>query len=218
MAITFAPSPTVCRSASPLTVADLVDRFGPIPLSRIHWEPLPGTATEEDYFAQLPTCKVLELIDGVLVEKPMGYEEGRLTMRLGFLLMLFIEGHDLGECVGPDGMLTMSTDNIRLPDVSFMAKGRAPKDRSKAAPRISPNLCVRSLSPGNTSREIERKIEEYFASGVDVVWVIDPKSKTAVVYRNGKVVETIDSTGMLKGEGPLEGFELKLADLLRTPQ
>ncbi|QDT35742.1 Uma2 family endonuclease [Stratiformator vulcanicus] len=217
MSTAFAPSPTVADTSAALTAADLVDKFGPIRLSRIRWEPLPGTATDEDYFEQLPSCKVLELVDGVLVEKPKGYEEGRLAMRLGFLLMTFIEEHDLGECVGPDGMLTMSTDNIRLPDVSFTAKDRAPKDRSQAAPRIAPNLCVEILSPSNTKREIENKVAEFFASGVDVVWIIDPKAKSALIYRDGQIVDTLDEAGVLKGEGPLAGFELSLSELFRMP-
>ena len=34
--------------AAELTVADMLERFGPIPAHRIRHEPRPGTATEQD--------------------------------------------------------------------------------------------------------------------------------------------------------------------------
>ena len=38
----------VLPAARVLTVADLAARFGPMPLNRFGWEPLPGLATEQD--------------------------------------------------------------------------------------------------------------------------------------------------------------------------
>jgi hypothetical protein len=59
------------------TFADLHNRLGEVPLDRIRMKPAPGTATEEDLRrARKPTC---ELVDGVLVEKPMGTRESLLA-------------------------------------------------------------------------------------------------------------------------------------------
>src|SRR5262249_8918228 len=62
------------------TLADLVDRLGEIPLERIRLHPPPGEATEEDLIAALeaPRKRICELVDGVLVEKPMGTREAIL--------------------------------------------------------------------------------------------------------------------------------------------
>jgi len=50
------------------TAADLVERFGPIPLRRIRSDPAPGTATEEDVVEiHLREDRLYELVDGVLV-------------------------------------------------------------------------------------------------------------------------------------------------------
>src|SRR5215468_1891250 len=65
-------------------LAELVEQLGDIPLERIRMRPPPGTATEADVLAALeaPRKRICELIDGVLVEKPMGYTESILASYL----------------------------------------------------------------------------------------------------------------------------------------
>ena len=69
------------------TLADLLDRLGGVPPDRIRFHPYPGTATEEDVLARPGGVKRLcELVDGVLVEKAMGYYESLLAaVLIGFL-------------------------------------------------------------------------------------------------------------------------------------
>jgi hypothetical protein len=62
------------------TVADLLERLGGIPAWRVRFRPAPGTATEQDVLAASREGKrVCELVDGVLVEKAMGYKESALA-------------------------------------------------------------------------------------------------------------------------------------------
>jgi hypothetical protein len=67
-----------------LTIADLVHRLGDISIDRIMLHPAPGLATEDDVirYLEAPQKRLCELIDGVLVEKPMGVKEGLLGSRL----------------------------------------------------------------------------------------------------------------------------------------
>ena len=58
---------------SMMTLTDLVERFGPMPVWRIRMDPLPGTATAKDVLAaHRRGTRLCELVDGVLVEKAMG--------------------------------------------------------------------------------------------------------------------------------------------------
>jgi hypothetical protein len=63
------------------TVADLLEQLGGISPERVRLQPAPGMATEQDvldiYAREKRPC---ELVDGVLVEKPMGYYESRLGL------------------------------------------------------------------------------------------------------------------------------------------
>ncbi len=64
-----------------------------------------------------------------------------------------------------------------------------------------------------TAAEIERKMRDYFAAGVRLGWVIDPKTRTAKVYTSAKRGKDLDATGTLDGGNVLPGFKLPLADL-----
>ena len=62
------------------SLADLVARLGGVPLHRICYEPSPGTATEEHVLGYMgpPYHRLFELVDGTLVEKPVGYSESTM--------------------------------------------------------------------------------------------------------------------------------------------
>jgi hypothetical protein len=67
---------TVAAPLAAETLADLHERLGRVPLSRIRCHPAPGMATEADVLIRPNGEKhFFELVEGVLVEKPMGYYE-----------------------------------------------------------------------------------------------------------------------------------------------
>ncbi len=57
------------------TLADLLEQLGGITPDRVRFRPAPGTATEEDVLAirHSPERRLCEVVDGVLVEKAMGF-------------------------------------------------------------------------------------------------------------------------------------------------
>src|SRR6266481_824184 len=96
------------------TVADLLESLGDIPPERIRMRPPPGTATEDDVIAVHASEKRLcELVDGTLVEKPMGYEESRLAVELIVTLGVFLRQHDFGTVAGEAGMMRLLTGLVR---------------------------------------------------------------------------------------------------------
>ncbi len=57
------------------TIADLLERLGNVPPSRVRMHPTPGTATEADVIAIKTKENCLyELVDGTLVEKGLGIQ------------------------------------------------------------------------------------------------------------------------------------------------
>jgi Uma2 family endonuclease len=57
-----------------------------------------------------------------------------------------------------------------------------------------------------------RKISEYFASGVSVVWVVDPDIEAVTVYRKPDEGRAFFKDATLGGEEVLPGFACKVAD------
>ena len=191
-------------------VAELINHLG-VPPVRIKMRPLPGTATEDDVIMTRPLC---ELIDGVLVEKAMGFWESRLAVLLGHYIESFLDGNDIGFTLGEGGMQRLEYGQVRIPDLSFYLWSRIP-NRELSIEQILDSvadLCVEVLSPTNTKKEMERKRREYFAAGARLVWLVDPEQRTVEVFTAPDQSTILDETQTLDGDGVLPGFTLKIAD------
>jgi Uma2 family endonuclease len=199
------------------TLADLHTRLGGISLDRIWFRPAPGTATEKDVIeAERRENRLCELVDGTLVEKAVGFEEARLAVQLGFLILSYLDKNDLGVCVGADGMMRIAPGLVRISDVSFVPWDKLPGRESpqEPIPDLAPDLAVEVLSEGNTKAEMTRKVREYFEVGVVLVWLIDPKKRTARVFSTvGKSV-LVQAKESIDGGEVLPGFVVKLSHLL----
>jgi Uma2 family endonuclease len=196
-----------------LNLADLLDSLGGIPLERIRMQPPPGTATEDDVVAVYAKEKRLcELVDGVLVEKPMGFDESRLAIELGYLLVEFLRQHDLGTVAGEAGMMRLMSGLVRIPDVSFVRWEHLP-EKYGPIPPIAPDLAIEVLSESNTPKEMERKLREYFESGTQLVWYFDLKARTVTVYTSPDQFTVLDESQTLDGGDVLPGLVLSLREL-----
>lgn len=204
-------------SPSIKTLADLLDRLGGIPLDRIRFRPFPGTAKVQDVIDILQQeGKLCELVEGVLLEKAMGYNESSLAVFLAGLLNAFVIPRNLGLVTGPDGTVELMADLVRIPDVAFTSWDRLPGRRRPASPvpRIAPNLAVEVLSGSNTPGEMAAKRQDYFTAGVQLVWEIDPEARTVVVYTSAVQSTTLGSADTLDGGIVLPGFTLPVQELL----
>ena len=202
-------------STHDMTVADLLERFGPMAAGRIRTNPPPGTATEQDVIdLEVRESRLCELVDGVLVEKTVGYYESYLAVRLVYFLAGFVDRHRLGIVVGADGMTRLAPGLVRIPDASFIVWDRLPGRRVPRAPiaDLVPDLAVEVISPSNTSREMERKLQDYLTAGVRLVWYVLPAPQEVHVYTAERHdVLTIDQE--LAGGDVLPGFALPLRQL-----
>ena len=195
------------------SLAEVVRDLGDIPLERIRAYPPPGTATAADL--DRPGNKLCELIDGVLVEKPVGARESFLGTYISGLIWSFIKDDDLGVILGADGLFWVDEDQLRAPDVTFFPWSSFPDEEIPDDTwwSVAPGLCVEVLSPSNTPREIERKLCELFGAGCQLAWIVDPESKTAKVHSSAKRFKLLDIRGTLDGGKVLPGFKLPLAEL-----
>jgi Uma2 family endonuclease len=200
------------------TMADLLEHLGNIGPERVCMRPPPGTATEDDVLAALaaPRKRICELIDGVLVEKPMGYGESLLETYLIVLLDAFVRPRKLGLISGASGTLRLWPGRVRVPDVAFIARDRFPDRRvpKQPIPTLAPDLAIEVLSVSNTPKEMSRKREDYFAMGTRLVWEIDPRARAASVYTSPEPpVAILTEDDVLEGSPVLPGFTLSLRDL-----
>ncbi len=198
------------------TLADLLEQLGHIDPKRVRMTPLPGTATEKDVIQiERRENRLCELIDGVLVEKIMGFREGYLASKLGRIIGNFVDTHDLGIVVGADGTVRLMKGLVRIPDVSFVSWNQLPSRTvpDGPIPDLAPDLAVEVLSKGNTPGEMQRKLKEYFLAGVRLVWFIDPRTRTAEVFTSPDESTLVRERQSLEGGEVLPGFSLPLTQL-----
>ncbi|MEM1061786.1 MAG: Uma2 family endonuclease [Planctomycetota bacterium] len=214
MATTDLPAvPPVTAETPGLTAEELAARVGPVPLNRIRMTPPPGTATEADITAAERQGPLCELVDGVLVEKAVSAKSSKVALLLGALLVNFVMPRKLGFLLTSDGFVRLpGLGSWRAPDVAFYRGGDDVLDTA-AYPEIAPALAIEILSPGNTPGEMLKKTAEYFAAGTELVWIIDPQTRTATVHTAPDEATRVEPDGVLDGDDVLPGFRVTLADL-----
>jgi len=198
------------------TVADMLEHLGGIPPNRIRVVPPPGLATEKDVLESKSRFgRICELIDGVLVEKTVGYYESLVAGVLLRLLGDYVLRNQLGIVLGEGGPLKVLASQVRIPDVSFLAWERFPGRTlpREPIPAVAPDLAVEVLSEGNTRGEMDRKLRDYFEAGVRLVWYLDPKTRTVRAYTSPEQSVLIREEDALDGGDVLPGFRVALGDV-----
>jgi Uma2 family endonuclease len=201
------------------TPLDLARKFGDIPLSRIHFDPPPGTASEEQCIAinERSDC-LCELVDGTLIEKVMGTYESLIAVNLITELNLYLRQNRLGIVLGADGMLRLRVKLIRVPDVSYISKEQLQRGSfpRRGVATMAPTIAVEVISEGNTRREMDEKLTEYFSYGTAEVWYVYPKTQTIDRYTAPQQKETLAADQSLTTP-ILPGFSCPIAPLFIHP-
>jgi Uma2 family endonuclease len=210
--------PTAVARSRITTVGDLIESLGDIPLDRVRLDPPPGRATEADLLRlSAADGRLYELVDGTLVEKPMGWKEASLATWLARLFHPYLMENDIGDLVGADGTHRLWQGLIRLPDLAFVLWEHVPPDEElPQIPDLAPDLAVEILSPSNTPKEMARKRKEYFRAGTSLVWQVNPEKKTVEVFTSPTRSKLLGVSDTLDGGSLLPGFTLPLALLFAS--
>lgn len=136
--------------------------------------------------ARMPGPEPCELVRGrIVLASPTSRKHARVEVRFSAELRAFVEPRRLGEVLaGEAGIYTgRRPDTVRGADVAFLSSERAARCSPDGFLDVAPDLVVEVLSPRDEPAEMERKIEEYLAAGVRLVWVADPDRKTVRTFR-----------------------------------
>jgi Uma2 family endonuclease len=172
--------------------------------------------TAEDLL-KMPDGDLYELVDGQLVERDMGTESGWIAAQLLGLLFAYLKEHREGWVFSSDASYQCFPDHpnrVRKPDVSFICKGRLPNEKiPRGHCSIAPDFVAEVVSPNDLYADVLRKVVEYLKADVTLVWVIDPGSRTVMVYRADNTVALFHEQDTLSGESVLAGFSCAVGEL-----
>lgn len=186
----------------------------------MHRSPAPtraGTLTLEE-FERVPELDArLELSKGLLVREPQPEaRHGAVVVNVLRALDAVARDRQLGRAVVEAGfLLTETPPTVRRPDAAFVSFGRWP---AGSLPDgfwpFAPDLAVEVVSPSNTAADMQEKVLQYLAAGTEIVWVVQPRTRTVEVWRPGLDVRVLREDDPLEGGGVLPGFGVLVRELL----
>jgi len=118
-----------------------------------------------------------EFVDGRIEERNLGEKEHSILQR--YLTVLFyMKRAEWGVEVFPELRTQVASTNFRVPDILAVRAGES-FDRYLKQP---PLLAVEILSPEDTLRKMQAKLEAYHRFGIAHIWIVDPERRLAYQY------------------------------------
>jgi Uma2 family endonuclease len=176
--------------------------------------------TEAELMALPEDGFIHEIVDGELVMTPKkDFWHAHMCVRLSAAIEEFNREHKLGVVANSSTGFWMSNGNCRAPDISFLAKARlqsaAFSSRTRRFFPGAPDLAVEILSVNNTRSEIEARLKDFFSSGTQIAWVINPDSESLEGCHSLTERKLVGPEGYLEGEQLLPEFRYPIGDLFK---
>lgn len=152
-----------------------------------------------------------ELNNGIIEKtKTMNQDQAFIEnnlLRLFVRTTLFTEG----GCIFFEKDVKTSSTQLRRPDASIFTASQLHvmgNDNMQ-----TPIWVAEIISDTDNINRVNRKLEEYFTAGIQVVWHIFPEIDTVYVYTAADKVEICKNQKVCSGEPALSGFEMTAAQL-----
>lgn len=160
-----------------------------------------------------------ELVRGELRRmSPASQKHGRLGMRVSGPLDRYVEEQRLGAVFAAETgfRLTSSPDTVLAPDVAFVRQERieAVGDIEGYWPG-APDLAVEVVSRHDLYTEVEAKVIDWLEAGARMVVVVNPRKRTATVYRSLTEIVILTEQDTLTGGDVVPGWSLPVRDIFR---
>jgi len=125
--------------------------------------------------------------------------------------------HRRGRVFDSSGGFYLPDRSVLSPDASYItaeqAIGLTREDLAHFL-RLAPAFVVELRSQSDRLSEVQQKMEDWVANGVQLGWLIDPEKRQVHVYRPG-VTPVLESGLQISGSGPIAGFILDFEEVWR---
>ncbi|HAP61213.1 MAG TPA: hypothetical protein DCR93_17530 [Cytophagales bacterium] len=150
----------------------------------------------------------------IIFMSPSGSNTSRIIFVLATRLGMWNIEHEAGHFHESSAGFTLPDGSVRAADLAFVShlrmEGIATEAYDKFAP-VCPNFIVEVISPSDSLTEQQAKMDEWMQNGVELGWLIDPKTEQVWIYESNK--ETVHHSGFdrsLSGVPVLAGFTFDL--------
>ena len=101
----------------------------------------------------------------------------------------------------------------RSPDAAWVLTSRVDaldRESQEKYWHLAPDFVIELKSSTDRLKVVRSKMHEWMANGTELGWLIDPYTRSVIIYRADGTEETVESINSLAGESPVAGFVLDL--------
>ncbi len=117
-----------------------------------------------------------------------------------------------GELISEVGV-KLPKGNFRIPDLAYFTSQQIESAAHGQYP--IPALAIEFLSDSESFADVENKINDYFESGVQVVWYINPLNESIYCYRSAKQIEYLHGDDRCSASPLMPDFEFTVKDIFK---
>jgi Uma2 family endonuclease len=157
-----------------------------------------------------------ELVAGELIDMtPTFYDHSFIVGEIFRQIIVRTGGKLPGNLtVESSFLIERNPDTVRVPDVAFVTEARI---RGCGIPHAffpgPPDLAVEVISPSERRAEIDAKVADYLRAGTQMVWVVEPATRTVTVYTPSSSPRRLSATDMLDAGLLIPGLALPINEL-----
>ena len=170
-----------------------------------------------DFCAANPDLRIELTAEGEIVIIPLtGAETGYRNSELTAQLRNWSRRDGRGRAFDSNTEYLLPDGSALCPDASWIERSRLAgltREQKRKFTPLVPDFIIELTSPSDRLPRVRKKMEAWISNGVKLAWLLDADHRTAYVYRPRRGPEKLLAPGELKGEGPVAGFVLDLAEI-----
>ena len=152
----------------------------------------------------------------LVIMSPAGSETGNRNFKLIQQLANWTDRDSSGIGFDSSAGFILPNGATRSPDASWIKLTKwnslSAEQKTKFAP-ICPDFVVESISPSDSLKVLQDKMQEYVDNGASLGWLIDRTTHQVYIYTPDREIKCVDDPQTISGDPVLSGFTLDLAKI-----
>jgi len=149
--------------------------------------------------------------------QPPDLDHGNTILNLSKILAEYVQTRRHGyPCFDLGLLMETGPDTIRFPAASYFLQGNRFDETDKTYTETLPAIVIELASTADRRQALPRRVEDYFAWGVDGMWIIDPASRELIAIDQAGQERRFEESDVLT-EPQLPGFECVIEQLFVEP-
>ncbi len=153
----------------------------------------------------------------IVVNPPAGFGSSKGNTEIIHQLTAWWKTHHRGEVLDSSGGVFLPDGSAYSPDAAYLTEEQiaplGPEDDDHFL-HIVPAFIIELRSKTDTLPASKRKMEAWLRNGVQLGWLVDPPSRSVLIYEPGRKPRP-ETGSTVHASGPAEGFVLDLNEVWR---